>query len=185
MKRLLPILIAMTVLSMLPTSASAQPPEHWPAWNKKITNKRFVLALGIGPGSTRAYLDKETGLVWEKSPGKGDPSATLMADWLTAQSACNALQVGDRQGWRLPTVQELASLVDPSQTGSPKLPAGHPFINVQSSFYWSATTRENPGQPNAWGVNFGGGAGNVVGIGVKTDSHFVWCVRGHQGVDPQ
>ena len=158
---------------------------HWPAWNAAITTMRFVPALGTGPGGTVAFLDKETGLVWEGSPGTGDPSATLMADWITAKSACNALQVGNREGWRLPTVQELASLVDPSQTSSPKLPAGHPFTNVQSSFYWSATTRENPSQPNAWGVNFGGGAGNVVGIGVKANSHFIWCVRGHQGVDPQ
>jgi uncharacterized protein DUF1566 len=158
---------------------------HWLAWNSTLTANRFVPALATGPGGTVAFLDRETGLVWDGSPGAKDPSTTLKGDWITAKTACNALQVGNREGWRLPTVQELASLVDPGQTSSPRLPPGHPFTNVQPSFYWSATTKENPNQPNAWGVNFGGGAGNVVGVGVKTDSQFIWCVRGHQGVDPQ
>ena len=37
------------------------------------------------------------------------------------------------------TVEELASLVDSTQ-GPPTLPNGHPFNDVQSNFYWSATT---------------------------------------------
>jgi hypothetical protein len=159
---------------------------NWPTWDK-ILIKRFVLALGTGPGGTLAYLDRETGLVWEGSPGAGDPVATLMEPWISAQSSCNAREVGNRQGWRLPTAQELASLVDPTHTSSstPKLPAINPFTNVQAGPYWSSTTQDDPSQPRAWVVNFGGGAGNVVGIGVKSDSHFVWCVRGHQGVNPQ
>ncbi|MCC6542908.1 MAG: hypothetical protein IT392_00200 [Nitrospirae bacterium] len=31
------------------------------------------------------------------------------------------------------------SLIDRSKYG-PALPSGHPFINVQSSYYWSSTT---------------------------------------------
>ena len=59
-----------------------------------------------------------------------------------------------RRGWRLPSVHELASLVDPTNPGGdPDLPAGHPFSNVQSSRYWSATTNaDNP--TNAWFVGF-------------------------------
>ena len=40
--------------------------------------------------------------------------------------------------WHLPTINELASLVD-CDAHSPALPAGHPFIGLQDG-YWSATT---------------------------------------------
>lgn len=40
--------------------------------------------------------------------------------------------------WRLPTINELASLVD-CRTCSPALPEGHPFTGVQTG-YWTSTT---------------------------------------------
>lgn len=40
--------------------------------------------------------------------------------------------------WRLPTINELASLVD-CDTYAPALPAGHPFTGIQTG-YWSSTT---------------------------------------------
>jgi len=88
--------------------------------------------------------------------------------------------VGNRQGWRLPTLQELASLVDPTIRFSPTLPV-NPFTNVQSSIYWSATSAANT-SAIAWFVSFADGH---VANAVKTDTHFVWCVRGGQGVDAQ
>ena len=81
--------------------------------------------------------------------------------------------IADRKGWRLPTVEELASLVDPTQS-EPALPSGHPFDNVQSGYYWSSTTYEGD-STCAWfvGVNYGG-----VGYDYKTTSKYVWLVRG-------
>jgi len=78
-------------------------------------------------------------------------------------------------------VQELASLVDISQP-APKLPAGHPFANVQSDHYWSANTDvEDTGE--AFRVNFTNGQ---VDFGNKiNDITFVWCVRGGQGAAVQ
>jgi len=80
-----------------------------------------------------AVLDKETGLVWERSPSTG------WQNWNSAQAYCNVSAVGGRKGWRLPTLQELASLVDPTQF-NPALPLNHPFQDVTPLFYWSATT---------------------------------------------
>jgi len=116
-----------------------------------------------------AVLDKETGLVWEKSPD------TTNSTWVDAITYCYNKNVGGRKGWRLPTVPELASLVDPTQS-SPALPSGHPFQNVQAGIYWSSTeTADPPG--NAWYVGmYGGGTGWSPTSGGFV--HDVWAVRG-------
>ena len=100
-----------------------------PAWYQKLpASARFQLVLG-----ETAVLDKETGLVWEKSPSE------QKMDWPHAHTYAHSITVGGRKGWRLPTIEELESLVDPTQT-SPALPKGHPFTNVQSGYNWSDTT---------------------------------------------
>ena len=63
----------------------------------------------------------------------------LSRTWDDAVHYCYDKTVGGRKGWRLPTVEELASLIDTTQN-NPALPSGHPFSNVKSSFYWSSTT---------------------------------------------
>jgi hypothetical protein len=101
-----------------------------------------------------------------------------------AQYYCTTLTVGNRKGWRLPTIQDLSSLIDPMVAPGPTLPSGHPFSNVQSlpPYYWSATTSAF-GSTFAWVVSFNNG---LVDNGLTKDSGlFVWCVRGGQGVDPQ
>ena len=70
------------------------------------------------------------------------------------------------------------SLVDRTQ-GPPTLPNGHPFDDVQSSRYWSATT-------DAVGTSFARVVLFVNGFvfdDVKGVGNFVWCVRGGQGHD--
>lgn len=141
-----------------------------PTWSQTLpADQRFQLVL-----NDAAVLDKETGLVWEKSP------STTTVTWIVAMYTCYNKKVGNRQGWRLPTVEELESLVDPSTT-HPSLPSGHPFTNVQPVEYWSSTTLSDY-PSHAWVVFFGGGN---VDYFDKTDfnGNYVWCVRGGQGYD--
>jgi hypothetical protein len=141
-----------------------------PAWAATLpAAQRFQLVLGGA-----AVLDRETGLVWDRSPN------TTLWTWRNAQLRNNRI-VGKRSGYRLPTLQELASLVDPTQFNPPTLPPGHPFSNVQSGGYWSATT-DSAVASDAWRVFFDNA---TVGQIAKTGGVFVWCVRGGQGVDPQ
>ncbi len=147
-------------------------------WDQHIdTTSRFAVLSAFGGAAVR---DNETGLVWEQSPSKSGFQWSGIGG-VTAASHCNQLTTGSRLGWRLPTLQELASLVDPTQS-DPSLPSGHPFSNVQSSAYWSATTLAGS-SGIAWAVDFSVGAVN--NLFAKGFSNPVWCVRGGQGVDPQ
>ncbi len=108
-----------------------------PTWSQKLqcdetACPRFELVM-----DGYAVLDKETGLVWAKE-------ANLFGgqSWEFAQTKCFSAGIGGRKGWRLPRAEELASLIDPQQTSSPKLPSGHPFANVVEveGYYWSVST---------------------------------------------
>ena len=140
-----------------------------PTWSQILPiSERFALVMG-----GEAILDKETGLVWAKDanfPGGAK-------NWLEAMNYCrNNVSIGDRKGWRLPALEELASLVDTTQE-APALPSGHPFVNVLSSqWYWSGTTSESS-IGEAWAMYMGNGQVDTVD---KRDSHFVWPVRGGQ-----
>ena len=141
-------------------------------WDKKLPGaSRFTILSAFGDAAVR---DEETGLVWEKT------LETIELPWADARTACVNKDVGGRKGWRLPSISELASLIDPSSLKSEStLPMGHPFANVQLDAYWSATTMA--GNPSsAWLVFFD--TGKVLS-GFKTITFHVWCVRGGMNAD--
>lgn len=173
------IVLEMVAFAAIPAMAAnpagTGPYYAMPSWDQTLpASARFVVLSNM---KSAAVLDKETGLVWEQSPSTG----TFL--WEDAQVHCNGLTTGGRLGWRLPTLQELASLVDPSVSPSgPTLPAGHPFSNVFTVGYWSATN-SNYDPTSAWEVGFY--FGNVFYGAKSTNATQVWCVRGGQGVNPQ
>jgi len=143
------------------------------SWDDKIPNAgtRFKVLAEFGG---QAVLDKETQLVWEQSP------ATIVSSWATARLQCTSRTTGGRKGWRLPSVHELASLIDPSVASpGPTLPSGHPFTNIQSHGYWSATT-DAEFTTHAF---IGGLAFAHVASWEKTTNFYFWCVRGGMNAD--
>ena len=179
MKTLYSTLLAVVALFVFASLAVAKPP----FWDDQVNNTgRFKVLSEFGGA---AVFDKETGLVWEKSPGDtdgdGDVDTNDDLTWANARSHCANKNVGGRKGWRLPSFAELASLVDPNNPGGdPDLPPGHPFLNVQSSLYWSATTSA-VSTGTAWVVDFNDG--NVGTNDKTTPQGFVWCVRGGMNAD--
>jgi hypothetical protein len=152
-----------------------------------------ILADAQSNWNNAAVLDRETGLVWQRTPGSPGVGGII---WEGAQDSC--FRAGSptnptppnvppsRLGWRLPSVEELASLIDPTQT-NPALPAGHPFQSVQTptpyaATYWTATTIP-PGHIGnggfAYAVNFNTG---TIDLAPQFDAILgIWCVRGGQG----
>jgi hypothetical protein len=119
MKPLYFILIGIVALVLFTSEAAAQSQP----WNTIIQFNRFQVLTQFG---NAAVFDGETGLVWEQSP------EINAQNWLNAQARCNTKTVGNRQGWRLPTVQELASLLEPTVRFRPTLPPAHPFFDVRA-----------------------------------------------------
>jgi hypothetical protein len=134
-----------------------------PTWSQKLpAEKRFVLVL-----DGEAVLDRETGLVWERSPD------TTERTWFNAVNYCYNKNVGGRKGWRPPSVDELASLIDPTLV-NPALPSGHPFQNVQPGNYWSGTTSPDDTDVAYRVVMLSG----IVGLSFKSNNeHYIWAVR--------
>jgi len=153
-----------------------------PTWDRTLpandtgdpcNSSRFTCVMGGA-----AVRDNETGLVWEHTPSSSAFS------WNGALNHCTTKASGNRLGWQLPTIQELASLVDRNNpTGNPDLPPGHPFVNVASSTYWSATIvfSSTVGTNRGWVLFFNDGTPGNAADG----NFFAWCVRGGRGADVQ
>jgi hypothetical protein len=151
-----------------------------PTWSQKLpAAQRFQLVL-----DGAAVLDKETGLVWERSPDTNRARSVEGAYY-----HCLNLEIGGRSGWRLPSIDELTSLIDPSIAApGPALPSGHPFSNVQPAMYLS-TSLVPHSDPADWSVNwqacFRNSEDGNAGVDDKqcesSGSTHVWCVRGRQG----
>lgn len=122
-----------------------------------LPTKRFRLE-DEGP----AVLDSFTGLRWMRMANLTGRSVA----WDEALVAIKALD-----GWHLPNINELESLVDVKRH-HPALPPGHPFLELQE-VYWSSTT--STFEPDwAWALYLDKGA---VGVGRKRDARFhVWAV---------
>ena len=154
------------ILAATKSSGAGTEDNHALRWDQVLpVAQRFVILQAFNGD---AVLDKETGLVWEKSP------QTTAVSSANVRLTCANKAVGGRKGWRLPSLTELASLVDPSVASpGPTLPPGHPFMAVQSANYWSGSAyAENPAL--IWGVGFGNGS--VLGLSKAFDQR-AWCVR--------
>jgi hypothetical protein len=117
-----------------------------PSWDQTLPAATRFVVLSNFDG--KAVLDRETGLVWQRAPGT-DSYWPADAPYETAVNACLALSIGNRRGWRLPSIQELLSLT----AEGANLPAGHPFQGIRPTRgfgYWSSTRMVSDGSRAAY-----------------------------------
>jgi hypothetical protein len=171
-------LIALAILLSAPvfpqTVANATP-----SWDQTLpAAQRFIVLANF---NQQAVLDRETGLVWEKSPSLD------VAVWDAVRQTCIDKSIGGRKGWRLPSIPEISSLLDTTATTSPSLPTGHPFLNIGPgifSLFFSATVdASNPSQ-FVWAITFSTlSSGSHIALTFKAQNFRAWCVRGGMNAD--
>ncbi len=155
--------------ALMTQAAHAQTAQPIPAWDHQIAGAaRFVVLADF---ANTAVLDQETGLVWERAP------STVTVGYFAGVTQCLNNTTGGRKGWRVPSIFELSTLIDPTVAPpAPLLPAGHPFKNVsKAAFFWSSTRDSNVPQPFQWGTNTFDGT--VAQYSLGTTGLRVWCVR--------
>ena len=156
------------------TCASAQtivngPYYATPSWDQTLpVAGRFLVLSNF---NNDAVLDRETGLVWQRTP------STAPLAWLPAYDGCLRESTGGRKAWRLPSAPEVMSLFDPVPASMSPLPVGHPFnFPAAGTQLWTSTSVDTglhyqvqffigtvPLQPVRYGDALGG---------------YVLCVRG-------
>ena len=122
--------------------------------------------------------DSITGLIWLKNATCSTVTTKFWADAQTAvatlaNGTCNLTDGSTSGQWRLPSRNELQSLIDYT-TRNPALPSDHPFTGVGIS-YWSSTAVAGSNAGSAWIVSLGDGNVNAV---IKSTFFSVWPVRG-------
>jgi hypothetical protein len=171
-------LLALTVSSVSAQTTANGPYYATPSWDQTLpASTRFIVLSNF---NSQAVLDRETGLVWERDPVTAHPTA-VSEIWLNATAICRQVWTGGRAGWRLPALNELASLFDPSVTTGVALPTGHPFLNIVEGSYWTATTEVGGPTTASYAVSFAALSNTFV---LERDqSSRIWCVRGGGPLD--
>jgi hypothetical protein len=104
------------------------------------TYREWPRFLDNGNGTV---TDRLTGLTWLRNANMyGEvpwPAAVQLATQLA--SGAPGLNDGSKAGdWRLPNVNEMESLLDLDNSFGPALPADAPFINLETTNYWTSSS---------------------------------------------
>lgn len=129
-----------TVVSALCHLETSIPPAGLAPVNSCTAQGRFSFD---GEGMV---FDGSTKLTWSR---ENVPGGTM--NWAKAKEACAALRLGGFSDWRLPTIQELLTLVDYDRHG----PAiNTDFFSCESNWYWTSTPAHSSPGVYAWIVGF-------------------------------
>ncbi len=129
--------------------------------------------------------DNDTSLIWLLETADidtdGDVDVDDLVNWENALIYCENLTFAGESDWRLPTINELQSIVDYTR---PKDPYIYPnFKTTESHFYWTSTTIADA-TDHVWVVYFRDGV--VMGkpkdntVNNINNTFYVRAVRGGQ-----
>lgn len=113
--------------------------------------------------SSGLVTDLRTGLIWQQVPN------AMQYTWDAANTYCKGLSLGGMTGFRIPSLKELMTLVDPARVRPAIDPKAFPNTPLES--FWTSSNRYSVGTAS---VSFEtGGTGYFTG----TNRLRVRCVR--------
>jgi hypothetical protein len=112
------------------------------------------------------YKDPQRGLIWQDDVA----AKNVKGYWDDAIEYCENLRLDGHKDWRLPTVQELYTLIDLNADDPAAI---EQLKNVESADYWSASVCVSD-LADAWLVYFEDG---VVNHYAKSRKRNIRCVR--------
>ena len=127
---------------------------------------RYVVTSGgtdAGTGNGTVY-DTKTKLTWQQAVAPGTYT------WAGAKTYCAGFNLGGT-GWRLPTIKELQTIADDSQT-NPSIDTTA-FPSTPADWFWSSSPLAGSSS-YAWSVHFYDGVASNFGV---SDTYYVRCVR--------
>lgn len=143
-----------------------------PSWDQSLpAGSRFLVLSNF---NNEAVLDRETGLVWQRTLGPLRPAEDN-------DTACLTAKIGNKFGWRAPTLPEAGTLFDPTSGVLPGLPIGHPFLGFpttgNNNVFNTSTFFTNGFRAAVFYFNNPGGVLSI-GIGAAGGQGSTLCVRG-------
>ena len=121
------MLLGIILMGAIPAGAAsgAGPYYATPSWDQTMPDStRFVTLTNF---NNEAVLDRETGLVWEAV-------LDITMPWGDAMWYSTTREIGDRGGWRLPSVAELRTIFNTA--GQNFVRALYPSAHVWTSDIW-------------------------------------------------
>ncbi len=171
-------LFLLTLAFLAPVAQAATPNECEGGGTDAIRATAPSERFHVPASNNQVVLDKETGLLWARCPlgyalnrgtceaVQGETASFAWGDALAAVVALKGtdfLGAGFTDGWRLPNVKELASIVE-RRCNAPAL-NGNVFPGHLSAYYWSATpvpqlsvAAGQNWEEQVWAVNMKSGA---------------------------
>lgn len=116
--------------------------------------------------SKKIVKDEQTNLMWQDDY----EARSVEKNWDDARKYCANLTLGGYDDWRLPSIEELRSIVD---YGSHEPAINASFKNVANDIYWSSTSYAGDSS-SACVILFSSGG---VDRFSKSDTWFVRCVK--------
>ncbi len=145
------------------------------AWNVVVDSTKFSARCVRGTplqgsltSGSGVVTDSLTGLAWQTTALDETPRT-----WAAALDYCETLTHAGKQDWRLPSIKELATLVDETAEAAPVVAAD--FGGAATEDYWSSTpTSPYSGQPSAFTLDTDFGISLTLQMGQSRPAR---CVR--------
>ncbi len=127
----------------------------------------MTVALSMAMAETTMVKDPATNLIWEDTVNTTEEKV----DYDEAKTYCETLKIGEVAGWRLPTLNELLTIVDYTRADPAILKE---FNHVETgTIYWTSTPYVRS-KDEFWGVDFKDGSTDGTS---KNYDRYVRCVR--------